>query len=44
MVLVENEMNRALEEASGDYLGDRVASIMAKLEQRADSGGKKKKR
>ncbi|EIF33691.1 hypothetical protein BCh11DRAFT_01470 [Burkholderia sp. Ch1-1] len=30
MVLVESEMNRALEEASGDYLGDRVAAIMAK--------------
>ena len=29
-VLVEAEMNRALEEASGDYLGDRVASIMEK--------------
>jgi len=28
MVLVESEMNRALEEASGDYLGDRVAAIM----------------
>ncbi|MEW6339915.1 MAG: MerR family transcriptional regulator [Pseudomonadota bacterium] len=28
MVLVETEMNRALEEASGDYLGDRVAAIM----------------
>jgi hypothetical protein len=24
-------MNRALEEASGDYLGDRVAAIMEKL-------------
>jgi hypothetical protein len=33
MVLVESEMNRALEEASGDYLGDRVAAIMAKLER-----------
>jgi DNA-binding transcriptional MerR regulator len=31
MVLVETEMNRALEEASGDYLGDRVAAIMEKL-------------
>ena len=31
MVLVESEMNRALEEASGDYLGDRVAGIMEKL-------------
>lgn len=31
MVLVESEMNRALEEASGDYLGDRVAAIMKKL-------------
>ncbi|WP_345814672.1 MerR family transcriptional regulator [Paraburkholderia sp. PREW-6R] len=30
MVLVETEMNRALEEASGDYLGDRVAAIMAR--------------
>jgi DNA-binding transcriptional MerR regulator len=29
-VLVESEMNRALEEASGDYLGDRVAAIMEK--------------
>ncbi|MDE1181765.1 MerR family transcriptional regulator [Paraburkholderia sp.] len=28
MVLVESEMNRALEEASGDYLGDRVAAIL----------------
>jgi DNA-binding transcriptional MerR regulator len=32
MVLVETEMNRALEEASGDYLGDRVAAIMEKLQ------------
>ncbi|MFL9875509.1 MerR family transcriptional regulator [Paraburkholderia megapolitana] len=31
MVLVESEMNRALEEASGDYLGDRVAGIMEKM-------------
>jgi hypothetical protein len=31
MVLVETEMNRALEEASGDYLGDRVAGILEKL-------------
>lgn len=31
MVLVETEMNRALEEASGDYLGDRVAAIMERL-------------
>jgi DNA-binding transcriptional MerR regulator len=31
MVLVETEMNRALEEASGDYLGARVAAIMEKL-------------
>ncbi|MBN3763923.1 MerR family transcriptional regulator [Burkholderia sp. Ac-20365] len=38
MVLVESEMNRALEEASGDYLGDRVAAIMGKLE-RKDAGG-----
>ena len=30
MVLVESEMNRALEEAAGDYLGDRVATIMEK--------------
>ncbi|SDR27429.1 transcriptional regulator, MerR family [Paraburkholderia fungorum] len=29
-VLIESEMNRALEEASGDYLGDRVAAIMEK--------------
>jgi DNA-binding transcriptional MerR regulator len=29
-VLVESEMNRALEEASGDYLGDRVSAIMEK--------------
>ncbi|GLU30902.1 MerR family transcriptional regulator [Trinickia caryophylli] len=28
MVLVESEMNRALEEASGDYLVNRVASIL----------------
>jgi hypothetical protein len=27
---VESEMNRAMEEASGDYLGDRVAAIMEK--------------
>jgi DNA-binding transcriptional MerR regulator len=31
MVLVETETNRALEEASGDYLGDRVAAILARL-------------
>jgi DNA-binding transcriptional MerR regulator len=38
MVLVETEMNRALEEASGDYLGDRVAAIMAKkLAQTAEA-------
>ncbi len=45
MVLVESEMNRALEEASGDYLGDRVAAIMAKqLGHPAESttGSKKK--
>jgi DNA-binding transcriptional MerR regulator len=37
-VLVEGEMNRALEEASGDYLGDRVAAIMEKkLAQPAQS-------
>jgi DNA-binding transcriptional MerR regulator len=30
MVLVESEMNRALEEASGAYLGGRVAAIMEK--------------
>jgi DNA-binding transcriptional MerR regulator len=30
MVLVESEMNRALEEASGEYLGGRVAAIMEK--------------
>ncbi|MEC5408676.1 MerR family transcriptional regulator [Paraburkholderia sp. MPAMCS5] len=35
MVLVESEMNRALEEASGDYLGDRVAAIMEKKLGRA---------
>jgi hypothetical protein len=29
-VLIESEMNRAPEEASGDYLGDRVAAIMEK--------------
>jgi hypothetical protein len=29
-VLVESEMNRALEEASGDDPGDRVAAIMGK--------------
>ncbi|MEM5345580.1 MerR family transcriptional regulator [Paraburkholderia azotifigens] len=34
MVLVESEMNRALEEASGDYLGSRVAAIMEKLERK----------
>lgn len=47
MVLVESEMNRALEEASGDYLGDRVAAIMAKqLGHPAESttGSKKKDR
>lgn len=33
-ILVESEMNRALEEASGDYLGNRVAAILEKrLEQ-----------
>lgn len=43
MVLVESEMNRALEEASGDYLGDRVAAIMAKkLGQPPESGATKK--
>ncbi|WP_118180271.1 MerR family transcriptional regulator [Paraburkholderia phosphatilytica] len=31
MVLVESEMNRAMEGASGDYLGERVAGIMEKL-------------
>lgn len=31
MVLMESEMNRALEKASGEYLGDRVAAIMQKL-------------
>ncbi|QQC67444.1 MerR family transcriptional regulator [Paraburkholderia ginsengisoli] len=37
-VLVESEMNRALEEASGDYLGDRTAAIMEKkLGHPADS-------
>jgi DNA-binding transcriptional MerR regulator len=40
MVLVESEMNRALEEASGDYLGDRVAAIMKKL---GKTGAKSKK-
>jgi pyruvate kinase len=30
IVLVESEMNRALEEASGDYPGERVAAIMEK--------------
>jgi DNA-binding transcriptional MerR regulator len=40
MVLVESEMNRALEEASGDYLGDRVAAIMKKL---GKAGAKSKK-
>ncbi|WP_144137548.1 MerR family transcriptional regulator [Paraburkholderia sp. BCC1884] len=39
MVLVESEMNRALEEASGDYLGDRVAAIMAKKLGHAPEGG-----
>lgn len=34
MVLVESEMNRALEEASGDYLGNRVAAIMSKKLER----------
>jgi DNA-binding transcriptional MerR regulator len=41
MVLVESEMNRALEEASGDYLGDRVAAIMEK--KLARSAGKTKR-
>jgi hypothetical protein len=31
MVLVETEMNRALEEASGDYLSSRVVGILEKL-------------
>ncbi|MDR6448447.1 hypothetical protein ACTJLC_20345 [Paraburkholderia sp. 22099] len=30
MVLTESETTGALEEASGDYPGDRVAAIMAK--------------
>ena len=30
MVLIESEMTGALEEPCGDYLGDRVAAIMAK--------------
>lgn len=38
MVLVESEMNRALEEASGDYLGGRVAAIMEKKLGRAPDG------
>lgn len=39
MVLVESEMNRALEDASGDYLGTRVAAIMEKkLGHPAESG------
>ncbi|MGF6774334.1 DNA-binding transcriptional MerR regulator [Paraburkholderia sp. GAS199] len=38
MVLVESEMNRALEEASGDYLGDRVAAIMEKKLGHAPDG------
>ncbi|WP_341315952.1 MerR family transcriptional regulator [Paraburkholderia sp. IMGN_8] len=38
MVLVESEMNRALEEASGDYLGDRVAAIMEKKLGHAPEG------
>ncbi len=37
MVLVESEMNRALEEASGDYLADRVSSILDKRLERADT-------
>jgi DNA-binding transcriptional MerR regulator len=45
MVLVESEMNRALEEASGDYLGGRVAAIMEKkLGHSAESAAKKSKR
>jgi hypothetical protein len=32
-------MNRALEEASGDYLGDRVAGIMEKLGHPHDEAG-----
>lgn len=39
MVLVETEMNRALEEASGEYLGDRVAGIMEKLGHPHDEAG-----
>jgi DNA-binding transcriptional MerR regulator len=47
-VLVESEMNRALEEESGDYLGGRVASIMEKklahpVEGAAVESGKGKK-
>lgn len=34
MVFVESEMNRALEEASGEYLGNRVAAILEKLPQK----------
>jgi DNA-binding transcriptional MerR regulator len=37
MVLVESEMNRALEEASGDYLGERVAAILGKVERERSS-------
>jgi len=38
MVLVETEMNRALEDAAGDYLGDRVAAIMEKRLGNASAG------
>jgi hypothetical protein len=38
MVLVETEMNHALEDAAGDYLGDRVAAIMEKRLGNASAG------
>jgi DNA-binding transcriptional MerR regulator len=41
MVLVESEMNRALEEASGDYLGNRVAAILEKVERERGSSDAK---
>lgn len=44
MVLVESEMNRALEEASGDYLGDRVAAIMEKKLARSAGQPKRPKK
>jgi DNA-binding transcriptional MerR regulator len=44
MVLVESEMNRALEEAAGEYLGDRVAAIMEGVRGPAGAGSRRSPR